>query len=222
MLISVVDIYKKWLEIVDKAGDPFISGQEWSIQFNLAVELILKDDFQNIHNRGERSRVPYSFENTSIDLMKWKNQIIPHVVTATSGNIGFDAIQSSINREIFQILAVEKSIGGEWIPVRYVRHNDKSRLRRNAFKKPIAENPFWHGDKENIVIEPSDNGSYRVTLFVYPIKIRLDEQNQVNNIDSDLSTSAINSALMRMAQLSAIKIREQQLYEMASQQEVKQ
>lgn len=222
MLIGVVDIYKKWLEIVDKAGDPFISGVEWSIQFNLAVELVLEDDYQNIHNRVERSKVPYAFENTSLDMMKWRKQIVTTTTNANNGKINFDTIQTSFAREIFHPLAVEKNFDGEWIPVRYVRHNDKARIRRNAFKKPLEYDPIWYGDIGNFNIEPLDSEIYRLTLLLYPIKVLLDENNASNNIDSDLSMSAVNSALMRMAQLSSIKIREQQLYEMTSQQENKQ
>lgn len=221
--MQVTDIYNKWLEIIDKSGDPSWEDYEWTIQFNTATEVLLKDEFNNIHNRQQRSAVPYGFENTDIDMMKWKNQILPLTATSSAdGKILWTALEQ--NKEIFHINSIERKIDGEWIlvPVTFKRHNDRARLNRNYFTKPKENNPYWMGFSSYIQFEPEDKAEYRFSIFYYPKKVKIDFTTPSNNIDSDMTTSAINSVLFRMAQLNGIKIREQQLYEMAQQQELRQ
>lgn len=221
---NIVEIYRWWLEIIDKAGDPSWEDFEWSAQFNIATVLVLKDEFHNLHNRGENAKTPYAFENTSIDLMKWHPQIKPfESQTDTNGRILWDVIENAFNnRELFQINSIDLKNGEEWEYVRYRRHNDIGRLRENVFKKPSIEKPTWAGFSDYIQFEPMAKNDIRFSLFLYPIEANIDFLDDTKNINTDLTTSAIMSVLFRMAQLNGIKIREQQFYELTAQQENKQ
>lgn len=220
---NIVEIYRWWIEIIDKAGDPSWEDFEWSAQFNMATVSLLKDEFHNIHNRGENAKTPYAFENTSIDLMKWHPQIKPFDSdTDNDGRISWLTIESAFNnRELFQINSIDLKNGDKWEFVRYRRHNDVGRLRENVFKKPSIERPTWCGFSDYIQFEPIVATKVRFSLFFYPVEANIDFVDSTKNIDTDLTKSAIMSVLYRMAQLNGIKIREQQLFEMASVQETK-
>lgn len=218
---SAIDIYKWWLEIIDKAGDPSWEDFEWSAQFNMACVSVIKDEYHNLHNRGDNAKIPYAFENTSIDLVKWHPQIKPiNIITSNVGIVMWDNLEIAVGgREIFHINSIELK-DGEY--VRYRRHNDNAKLRQNIFKKPLLTRPTWIGYSDYIQIEPKQVHELNISVFVYPIEINIDFQDSANNIDTDLTKSAIMSVLFRMAQLNGIKIREQQLYELSSAQEQKQ
>lgn len=218
---NVIEIYNWWLEIIDKAGDPSWEDFEWSSQFNMACVSLLKDEYHNLHNRGENAKVPYAFENTSIDLVKWHPQIKPVMVATNNvGIINWSILEGLIdNREVFHINSIELKNGEEWEYVRYRRHNDNAKLRQNVFKKPLPIRPTWVGYSDYIQIEPKVLSELRFSLFAYPIELNLDFNNPANNIDTDLTKSAIMSILFRMATINGIKIREQQLYEFSNAQE---
>ena len=221
---NIVEIYKWWLEIIDKAGDPSWEDFEWSAQFNMATIALIKDEHHNLHNRSDKAKVPYGFENTSIDLMKWHPQIKPFEIdTDNNGRVLWDSLESAFdNREVFQINSMDLNDGAKWNYVRYRRHNDSGRLRENIFKTPSIDKPTWVGFSDYIQFEPIAKHKIRFSLFLYPIEANIDFEDPAKNIDTDLTKSAILSVLFRMAQINGIKIREQQLYELATQQENKQ
>lgn len=227
--MTIVEVYKRFINtLIDKFGDASIEDFEFSELFNRGALAVLTDSFNNKNKRGEGGMLAYAFEMSQTDLHKWHTLIEEvEVVTDSEGKVGFSAIEQALadtNGKVFHIntpLVFVESLG-RFKKARYVRHNDYAQIIDNSFLKPKIGSPIWRGFDTYIQVNPVGVLECTFTVTRYPKTVVLDTVTPSNNIDPDLSDSAINDVLIRMEQYFAIKIREVQLNEAAMAQENKQ
>lgn len=227
--MDITKVYKRFINtLIDKYGDASVEDFEFTELFNRAALSVLSDQFNNKNKRGENGILAYAFEMSQTDLHRWHTLIEEvEVVTDINGKVGYGAIEQALqdsNGSVFHIntpLVYVESIG-RFKKARYVRHNDYAQILDNAFLKPTDKKPIWRGFDDYIQINPEGERECTFTVTRYPKKVVLDTITPSNNVDTDLTEIAVNDVMVRMEQYFAIKIRETQLYETASNQETKQ
>ena len=141
------------------------------------------------------------------DLDKWYTLVFPVTFATHSGTITTAEIELQLTEKLFHTSTILRNERY----ARYVRHNSYGRHIENEFLKPKETAPIWRGFHNYIAVEPTANANYKLTVWKYPRKIFLDENDPANNINPDLTDIAINSIILRMTSMFGAKIREQQL-----------
>lgn len=213
-------LYDRFNVIVDRAGDPSITDKEFTQQYNLSALSVFKNRFGNDNFRDAQSNVPFAWEMSDTDTVKWQPLIKSTTSTTdANGKITNTAIETLIDGKIYHIRFDRKDLLGEYRYCRFVRHNDYGIQRQNEFKQPKELYPIWRGFDTYFQIEPKAQRDITITAIKYPSEIVLDFTNPANDKPTDLTDSAIDEVLWRMASQYGVQIREQQLTQDSLQQE---
>lgn len=224
--MTIVQAYNYFIQtLVDKYGDTSIEDFEFTSLFNRAQLAVLKDHFNNKSKRGQGGILPYAFEMSQTDLHRWMELIQEvEVTTAATGRVTWAAINAALgaDRYVFHINTPLVKVGDVYKKARYVRHNDYAEHIGNNFLKPRENKPIWRGFEGYLQIDPAGAKDLKLTVTRYPKTVVLDFTTPGNNVDPDISDNAVMDVLARMEQYYGIQIREIQLQEGASAQELKQ
>lgn len=216
-------VYNRFVTIIDRAGDPSIEPPEFSEQYNLAALSVFKDCFGNNHMRNQDGDVPYSWEMTDTDTVKWQPLIKIDILPCDAdGKVLITDIEAKILGKIYHIKFSRKNSIGNFRYCRFVRHNDDGIQAQNVFKKPTDQFPIWQGVDTYFQINPLGGRDIKFTVIKYPSELVLDFTNPTNDRPTDLTDSAIDEVLWRMAAQYGIEIREQELVQNATMQEKQQ
>jgi len=220
MARSPIWVYNRFCVLIDRAGDPSIEGFEFTQQYNVAALSVFKHRFGNDYLRGNDGEIPFAWEMSDTDTVKWQPLIkFADAQTDANGKITVSAIETLIGGKIYHIRFDRKDLTGDYRYCRFVRHNDYGIQRLNDFKQPRELFPIWRGFDTYFQIEPKAQLDIQLTAIKYPNELVLDFDNPANNRDTDLTDSAIDEVLWRMAAQYGVQIREQQLVQDSSQQE---
>lgn len=213
-------VYNRFNVLIDRAGDPSITDVEFTEQYNLNALSVFKNRFGNDNLRNENGNIPFAWEMSDTDTVKWQPLIkSKESTTDSNGKITNDAIEILIEGKIYHIRFDRKDSLGEYRYCRFVRHNDYGIQRQNEFKEPRELFPIWRGFDTYFQIEPKASRDIQITAIKYPNELVLDFDNPANNKDTDLTDSAIDEVLWRMASAYGVQIRDQQLTVDSLQQE---
>lgn len=213
-------LYNRFNVIVDRAGDPSITDTEFTQGYNLNALSVFKNRFGNDYLRNQQGDVPFAWEMSDTDTVKWQPLIKSgELTTDANGKVTNTAIESSITGKIYHIRFDRKDSLGDYRYCRFVRHNDYGIQQQNEFKQAVELYPIWRGFDTYFQIEPKAQRMVNFTVIKYPKEIVLDFSNPSNNVDTDLTDSAIDEVLWRMASQYGVSIRDQQLTQDSLQQE---
>lgn len=213
-------LYNRFMVITDRAGDPSIEDWEFTQQYNLAALSVFKNRFGNDNLRDANGNIPFSWEMSDTDTIKWQPLIKEGIIsTDSAGKITTTAIQTAIGGNIFHIRFERKNQLGNFRYCRFMRHNDFGTQKQNVFKQPSESSPIWRGFADYFLIEPKAQRVVSYTAIKYPQEIVLDFAEPDNDVGTDLTDDAIDEVLWRMAAQYGIQIREQQLTQDSLQQE---
>lgn len=213
-------VYNRFVNIIDRAGDPSMEDYEFNASFNQNALSVFKHRFGNDNLRDSQGNVPFAWEMSDTDTVKWQPLIkTKDTTTDVNGKITNTAIETLIDGKIYHIRFDRKDNTGEYRYCRFVRHNDYGIQVQNDFKKPRELYPIWMGFDEYFQIEPKAQRDIRITAIKYPSEINLDFSNPANDKPTDLTDSAIDEVLWRMASAFGVQIRDQQLTVDSLQQE---
>jgi len=213
-------LYKRFVTQIDRAGDTSIEDWEFTEQYNLAALSVFKNRFGNDNLRDANGNIPFSWEMSDTDTIKWQPLIKEGTgTTDSSGKILNSAIETAINGKIFHIRFERKNQLGNFRYCRFMRHNDFGTQKQNVFKQPSESSPIWRGFADYFLIEPKAQRVVSYTAIKYPQEIVLDFTTPANDVGTDLSDDAIDEVLWRMAAQYGIQIREPQLTQDSLQQE---
>jgi hypothetical protein len=192
---------------------------EFSTHFNNAQNLVFLETFNSSRQRGQQGVLQYAFEMSETDADKWRTLVKPLTInTDGTGKLTLAAIQAQFpNRDLFHLSS--KQIDGKMAV--YVRHNDYSRWLENGFLKFSATAPWVRIFDDFYQFYPQQQGVATLTCVLYPRPVNLDFTVPANNVDADLTWSAVMDILFKVGQLAGIQIREAQFYEMTKDQESK-
>lgn len=223
MARDAIWVYKRFLTIIDRAGDPSIEDFEFTEQYNLSNLSVFKDRFGNDRLRDQNGNSQYAWEMSDTDTLKWQPLVIEKTLpTDANGKITMSDIKTQVNGEIYHIKFARKNIDGEYRYCRFVRQNDSGIQCQNSFKKPTDKYPTWQGFKDYFQLFPSGATDVKFVVVKYPDELVLDFNNPANNKPTNMTDSVIDEVLWRMAAQYGIQIREQQLVDNATAQEMKQ
>ena len=218
-MIPVTDIYKRFIYIVDKFGDPSFTDVEFSTHWNNAQDLVFLETFNSSRQRGQDGKLQYAFEMSETDADKWRSLVKPLTInTDNTGKLTLADIETALgDRKVFHLSA--KQFGGKMAV--YVRHNDYSRWLENGFLKFNATAPWVRIFDDHYQFYPQQQGEATLACVLYPRPVVLDFEQPSNNVDVDLTWSAAMDVLFKTCQMAGIQIREAQFYEMTKDQESK-
>lgn len=213
-------LYNRFNVIVDRAGDPSITDTEFTQGYNLNALSVFKNRFGNDNLRNQQGGVPFAWEMSDTDTVKWQPLIKSNTATTDiNGKIDNSAIEALIEGKIYHIRFDRKNSLGDFRYCRFVRHNDYGIQQQNDFKKGSEMFPIWRGFDTYFQVEPKAVRDIVITAIKYPKEIVLDFTDPLNNVDTDLTDSAIDEVLWRMASQYGVSIRDQQLTQDSLQQE---
>ena len=213
-------LYNRFCVIIDRAGDPSITDTEFTEQYNVSALSVFKNRFGNDNIRDKDGDIPFAWEMSDTDTVKWQPLIKSETSTTDlNGKITISAIETLITGKIFKIRFDRKDLTGDYRYCRFVRHNDYGIQRQNEFKEPRELYPIWRGFDSYYQIEPKAVRDIQITAIKYPNEIKLDFTNPSNDKPTDLTDSAIDEVLWRMAAQYGVQIRDQQLTQDSLQQE---
>lgn len=222
--MTIEEVYQYYIHVLGKYQTAGVEGEEFSKLFNLAQLSVLKDQTYN-HNKGKEGvSQMYGWEMTQYMNEKWYTLI--HVVEAKTDNKGklpFTEILKSDElkgRSIYHFDGI--LVGSDENYARWCRLNDLGTTLKNFFKKPSLKNPIYLGYNTFIQVRPKEEHDVVCTFMVYPRNVNYDQDDPSNNIDPELTDSAIVDVIFRVLQLQGINIREQQFYEMTNMEQIKQ
>ena len=216
-------VYNRYNTIIDRAGDPSMEDWEFTEQYNISALSVFKDCFGNNHMRNQDGDLQYAWEMSDTDTVKWQPLIIEkEIVCDGTGKLNTTTIETAINGKIYHIRFDRKNTDGDYRYCRFVRHNDRGIQAQNVFKKPSEKYPIWSGYDAYYLLEPKATRTIRTTVIKYPSELVLDLANTANDKPTDLTDSAIDEVLWRMAAQYGIQIREQELVQNSTMQEKQQ
>lgn len=216
-------VYNRFLVIIDRAGDPSIEDYEFTEQFNLSNLSVFKDRFGNDRLRDQSGNSQYAWEMSDTDTVKWQPLIVEETLnTNANGNVTISDIETKVQGKIYHIKFARKDTNGEFRYCRFVRQNDSGIQYQNSFKKYSDKFPTWQGFKDYYQIFPNGESVLKFVVIKYPDELVLDFNNPANNKPTNMTDSVIDEVLWRMAAQYGIQIREQQLVDNATAQEMKQ
>ena len=216
-------VYKRFNTIIDRAGDTSIEDWEFTEQYNLAALSVFKDRFGNDNMRNQDGDLQYAWEMTDTDTVKWQPLIKVGVLPSdASGKITNTAIETAISGKIYHVSLSRKNDTGVFRYCRFVRNNDIGIQAQNVFKKPSDKYPIWSGVVGYFQVSPTGVRDIQFTVIKYPNELVLDFDNPTNDKPTDLTDSAIDEVLWRMAAQYGIQIREQELVQNSTMQEKQQ
>jgi hypothetical protein len=156
----------------DKYGSPNVVTSEVIHYFNLAVNEYLNRLFPD--TQGGLANVE-SDANTLAQI-----QPLVYVITGLAIPVGGVIASSTINAQLvitagsgatyFRILAAEiVDDSGEPFPIRFAKHNNIARYRKNDFKSPVPKDPTYLLRQDGIAIEgPPVATAVRLTVVKTP------------------------------------------------------
>ena len=157
------------------------------------------------------------------DTVKWQPLIVEETLnTDANGNVTISDIETKVQGKIYHIKFARKDTNGEFRYCRFVRQNDSGIQYQNSFKKYSEKFPTWQGLKDYYQIFPNGENVIKFVVIKYPDELVLDFNNPANNKPTNMTDSVIDEVLWRMAAQYGIQIREQQLVDNATAQEMKQ
>jgi hypothetical protein len=218
-MIDIRDIYQRWIYIIDKYGDPSFTDLEFSTHFNNSSYLVFLESFNSQRQRQQLGTLQYAFEMSETDADKWRTLVKPLTLnTNAQGIIQVSAIEAAFpGRQLFHLSC--KQVNGRY--ARYVRQNDYGRMVQNQFVEPSEDFPIVRQFGDYFKFEPVGVKPVEMVCVLYPNEVLLDNDNPANNINADLTWSAVMDVLLKMGQIAGIQIREQQLYQETGEQESK-
>lgn len=216
-MVDIQEIYSRWIYIIDKYGDPSFTDVEFSTHFNNASLMVFLESFNSQRQRQPGGQLLYAFEMSETDADKWHTLVKPLTLsTDAQGKIQVATIEAAFpERNLFHLSC--KQVNGRY--ARYVRQNDYGRIVQNQFLEPSAEFPTVRQFGDYFQFEPVGVKSVNLVCVLYPNKVNLDFNDPANNVNADLTWSAVMDVLLKMGQLAGIQIREQQLYQETGEQE---
>lgn len=160
--MTIEQMHERFDLIQDKYESPYFTANEKDHFINLAQNsMYLKLDFTPFEYVGQQANVSRSFESSEFNSQHLKPFIIEGLdATPSTGVVTNDNLNSLIQSytgdnsdEVHRVISV--SVNGE--DVRWVRHNDLNRFRRNKYLEPNAEYPVFTYSDKGITIEPHSN-----------------------------------------------------------------
>ena len=214
-------VYKRWTSAyIDRAGDISVTDVEFTELYNSTALAVFKNRFGNDNLRNQDGNTPFAWEMSDTDTIKWQPLIKSATSTTDSdGKITNAVIEGLITGKIYHIRFDRKDSTGTDRYCRFVRHNDYGIQQQNDFKKAKDLYPIWRGFDEYFQIEPKAERDIVITVIKYPDEIVLDFTDPTKNKPTDLTDSAIDEVLWRMASVYGVTNRDQQLTQDSLQQE---
>lgn len=240
--MKIEQVHSMFLEIIDKYGDTRMHDWEFTMNYNLAQQMVFKDHTHNKHKiiAGQRGigEPIYALEHTEFDTEKFLELVKTNTFGVSASRIiNWDAIEDELPEEkevlvinpykqkpevrienkqaqIYHIMRVGINVDDKVIPSTWSRINDIDRLNDNYFAKATMDKPRHTYENRGIKFYPKEVNNVTITTIQYPRDINFSESNLTLNIDPNTEKSFVVDVLLRMAQNMGVSIRERELYEM--------
>lgn len=208
------EIYKIFLDISGRYGDPNMEYDEFARTWNFSQLAVLRDNFYNIpkSNSALQPQVQYAFEMNKNMAEKWQVLIKPISATSNAQGVITMAQITPAGRELFGVNYLMKNSKR----VKYIRHNDISMHLDNHFLKPTSERPAYLYFDNNIKLYPEEVQTIVGSVTVYPLPMAEDLTGSV-----EISRQAVYDVLMRVLAFYGISVREADLYNKIENEAVK-
>ncbi len=210
--MTVADMHLFFDLICDKVGSDYFTPSQKDVFLNTSMDSVGNDYFYNIKKKAQIEAVPpYGFEMSQlVSEVFWPVIEEIHINTNSSGEISLEDVNELISNSSFQHLinvAVVSSCGDDFVPCRFIRHNDFFRQLRNAFKEPTETYPVFRYISNKIRINPIGSRAAILTIIRRPERISLDGE-----VNCELPEFLHNEILFRATTYTGLSIREQDLY----------
>ena len=220
--MTINDMHSWFNILLDHYNEPYFIDTEIDEFINSgAVEfvndIIFKEYFPSMGENEKGIQALNSIESVIQGSEVLQPLIIPDLTVAVAGGIATNtAINSAIaastgdaNDTIMHVMSVTYDLSGEERLVRYVRHNDRARFRRNEFKKPTERNPIFSLVRNGLLIEPSNLANVIVSVIKNPRKV-----SKENQIDLDLPEFTHQRVIAYALSMSGIASRDDVLVQL--------
>jgi len=229
MAVSVNTVYQRVLAIANKEQRGYITPQEFNLFANQAQMDIFEQYFYDINqfNRAPGNDTEYS---NMLDLLNEKIAIFQKYkqdISVSGSSIG--TLPSDVYR-----LGTVMYVGSTYpIEIDEVRHNDLLDLEKSPLTRATLARPYYvRLTKTTIELYPStlaSSSSIRCNYvdkptsasWAYTVVNGEPLYNSTNAIDFELHESEETELVLKVLELSGISIEDPQLYQIASQEEIK-
>jgi len=229
MAVSVNTVYQRVLAIANKEQRGYITPLEFNLFANQAQLAIFEQYFYDVNqfNRVPGNDTEYS---NMLDLLNEKIAIFQKHEVAPAG-ISTSTI--TLPTDLYR-LGTLKYIGGTYpVEIEEVRHNELLELEKSPLTRATTSRPYYVrltettakiypitittiGDvKCNYVDKPT------TVSWAYTVVNNQALYNSANTVDFELHESEETELVLKILELAGISIKEPQLYQVASQEEIK-
>ena len=228
MAVSVNTVYQRVLAIANKEQRGYITPLEFNLFANQAQLSIFEQYFYDVNqfNRVPGNDTEYS---NMLDLLNEKIAIFQKYLqdVSMSGSIG------TIPADVYRLGSVQY-VGDTYpIEIDEVRLNDVIDLEKSPLTRATTSRPYYiRLTKTTIKIYPStlaDSSSIvcnyvdkpTTVSWAYTVVNNQALYNSANTVDFELHESEETELVLKILELAGVSIKEPQLYQVASQEEIK-
>ncbi len=193
--------------LVDKYGSPYWTNPEISLLLNRAQIIFIKALMPT--KIGET--VDFETSEDTLNIVSPLIINLPVINVPSSGSITKASMLSNLqavypNAVYWRVLNIGYTLDNiNFMPARYVRHNDWFKFQANYFKAPDNYNPIYRESYTDFQFLPvNTTAQLYITVLKYPIVMDID-----NNINTDLPDSIHDNIVSIALELAGIGTRDQ-------------
>ena len=203
--MTVTEMHEWFDTIQDKVDTMYFTIHEKDQFINRAIQEFVNDLVSDLlDNPAGPTMVFGAIETTQpMSFLLKPLMYLDLQVVATTGlvsdvdiNTALDTAASDTGLQYQTILSVADDTNA---PVRFVRHNDYARNSLNEFKQPTATKKVFRHAADGIMVSPTDNGTYYITVIKEPKFVDYDA-----GIDTDLPDVAHDYVLAQALEHAGI------------------
>lgn len=219
--MTVQDLHSWFNILLDHYNEPYFIDTEVDQLINagameLVNDIVFKEFFPTLGENEKGLQALNSMESVQQGSEVLQPLIVPDLSVAVTGNIASNtAINSALQTatgdvkdKAMHVLSVSYSLSGDERVVRYVRHNDRGRFKRNSFKAPTERNPIFSIVRNGLLIEPNVS-PVKVTVVKEPRKVSIED-----NITLDLPEFVHQRVIAYALALSGVATRDDVLLQL--------
>lgn len=220
-MASIQDLHSWFNILLDHYNEPYFIDEEVDQLINAGAtefvnDIIFKEFFPSLGENEKGLQALNSMESVQQGLEVLQPLIIPDLSVAVSSNIATTAAINSalqtatgdVNDKSMHVISVTYNNGTEDRLVRFVRHNDRGRFKRNSFKAPTERNPIFSVVRNGLLIEPNVS-PVKVTIVKEPRKVSI-----ADNITLDLPDFVHQRVIAYALSLSGVATRDDVLLQL--------
>jgi hypothetical protein len=219
--MTVQELHSWFNIMLDHYNEPYFIDNEVDQLINagateLVNDIVFKEFFPTLGENEKGLQALNSMESIQQGAEVLQPLIVTDLSVAVSGGIASTAaIDTALrtdtgdsNDKAMHVIAVNYNNGTEDRIVRFVRHNDRGRFKRNTFKSPTARNPIYTINRNGLLIEPNVS-PVKVTLVKAPRKVSIED-----NITLDLPEFVHQRVIAYALSLSGVATRDDVLLQL--------